>query len=298
MGAGSSTVASWGRSVRCGGWRAPAIQIAQLTPTPPFVCVRRLTAARVLIVGFGQLAAEVRLFVSLRVAAGEVVGITGLIGSGYDEVVSLAFGATTARTGYLTLDGQEFDLSRMTPHRAIKAGVVFIPADRLAAGIVPTLSVADNVTLPILKRFNSYLLSWRGIDRRARELNDALDVRPRDPSLPMSALSGGNQQKVLLNKWFQMRPKLVLLDEPTQGVDVGAREQVFDDIRRIAAEGAAVICASSDHEQLAAICDRVLVMSRGRLVADLEGEAISKSAIAEACYARPHTIPAEARLHG
>jgi ribose transport system ATP-binding protein len=235
---------------------------------------------------------------SLRVAAGEVVGITGLIGSGYDEVVSLAFGATTAQTGYLTLDGQEFDLSRMTPHRAIKQGVVFIPADRLAAGIVPTLSVADNVTLPILKRFNSYLLSWRGIDRRARELNEALDVRPRDPSLPMSALSGGNQQKVLLNKWFQMHPKLVLLDEPTQGVDVGAREQVFGDIRRIAAEGAAVICASSDHEQLAAICDRVLVMSRGRLVAVLEGEAISKSKIAEACYARPQTVSPEAQLHG
>jgi ribose transport system ATP-binding protein len=235
---------------------------------------------------------------SVRIAAGEVVGITGLIGSGYDEVVSLAFGATTAQAGFLTLEGREFDLTRMTPHRAVKEGIVFIPADRLAAGIVPTLSVADNVTLPILKRFNSYLLDWRGIERRAAELNEALDVRPRDPSLPMSALSGGNQQKVLLNKWFQMQPRLVLLDEPTQGVDIGAREQVFGDIRRIAAEGAAVICASSDHEQLAAICDRVLVMGRGRLVATLEGDAISKSAIAEACYARPETTPTEARLNG
>ncbi len=119
---------------------------------------------------------------------------------------------------------------------------------------------------------------------RCRATNDALDVRPRDPDALMSALSGGNQQKVVLAKWFQMRPKLVLLDEPTQGVDVGAREQVFAEIRRMAAAGAAILCASSDHEQLAAICDRVLVLSRGRIVQTLSGGAISKSAIAESCY--------------
>jgi ribose transport system ATP-binding protein len=235
---------------------------------------------------------------SLRVAAGEVVGVTGLIGSGYDEVVSLAFGANTARAGALVLHGRAFDLARMTPHRAIKEGIVYIPADRLAAAVVPALSVADNVTLPILKLFNSHRLNWRGIEARAAELNAALDVRPRDPLLPLSALSGGNQQKVVLNKWFQMRPKLVLLDEPTQGVDVGAREQVFSDISRIAREGASVICASSDHEQLAAICDRVLVLSRGRLVTVLEGKAISKSAIAEACYARLQTVALETQFHG
>jgi ribose transport system ATP-binding protein len=105
----------------------------------------------------------------------------------------------------------------------------------------------------------------------------------------MSALSGGNQQKVVLAKWFQMQPKLVLLDEPTQGVDIGAREQVFGEIRHMAEQGAAIICASSDHEQLAAICNRVVVLARGRQVAELEGAAISKSAIAQSCYITEET---------
>ncbi|HKU98883.1 MAG TPA: ATP-binding cassette domain-containing protein, partial [Vineibacter sp.] len=110
------------------------------------------------------------------------------------------------------------------------------------------------------------------------------DVRPRDPSRMMAHLSGGNQQKVVLAKWFQIDPKLILLDEPTQGVDIGAREQIFRIIRRMSENGTAVLCASSDHEQLAAICDRVIVLSRGRIVASLEGDAISKPAIAELCY--------------
>jgi ribose transport system ATP-binding protein len=198
---------------------------------------------------------------SMQVRAGEVVGITGLIGSGYDDVINLCFGAARAEAGFLSLEGAAYDLALATPHKSVKAGIVLIPGDRLAAGIVPTLSVTDNVTLPILKQFGGGLfLSKSAMRRRAAELNAALDVRPPNPDALMSALSGGNQQKVVLSKWFQMQPKVVLLDEPTQGVDIGAREQVFQEIRKIAAEGAAIVCASSDHEQLAAICDRVLVL--------------------------------------
>jgi ribose transport system ATP-binding protein len=109
-------------------------------------------------------------------------------------------------------------------------------------------------------------------------------VRPRDTSRLLGQLSGGNQQKVVLAKWFQIDPELILLDEPTQGVDIGAREQVFATIRRMSATGACIICASSDHEQLAAICDRVVVLARGRIVAELSGSAMSKAAIAELCY--------------
>jgi ribose transport system ATP-binding protein len=222
---------------------------------------------------------------SMRVRAGEVVGLTGLIGSGYDDVVSLCFGATQAESGFLALNGAEHGLDTATPHKSVKAGIALIPGDRLAAGIVPTLSVTDNVTLPILHQFGGGAWLNRGAMRkRAAELNERLAVKPRNPDALMSALSGGNQQKVVLSKWFQMQPKLVLLDEPTQGVDVGAREQVFAEIRNMAAQGAAIVCASSDHEQLAAICDRVLVLSKGRIVATLEGKAISKAAIAESCY--------------
>ena len=227
---------------------------------------------------------------SLRVRAGEVVGLTGLIGSGYDDVVSLCFGATRADAGFLTLGGTERDLSEATPHESVRNGIAYIPGDRLAAGIVPTLSVTDNATLPILARFGGgWLMSRRAMRDEASRLNTVFDVRPPDPDLLMSALSGGNQQKVVLAKWFQMQPRLVLLDEPTQGVDVGAREQVFGEIRRMADQGAAIICASSDHEQLAAICNRVVVLARGRQVAELEGAAISKSAIAESCYMTEET---------
>jgi ribose transport system ATP-binding protein len=233
--------------------------------------------------------------VSMTVRAGEVVGLTGLMGSGYDEVVQLTFGATAATAGTITLDGAESEAARMAPHRSVKAGIVFIPADRLAAGIVPTLSVTDNVTLPVLGQFGGSTWLVRGKMRRhAVDRIDAFDVRPRSPDALMSALSGGNQQKVVLAKWFQIKPRLVLLDEPTQGVDVGAREQVFAEIRKVSADGAAIVCASSDHEQLAAICDRVLVFSRGQIVASLSGDQISKSAIAEACYITAET-PIEAK---
>lgn len=254
-----------------------SVDLASMRPAQ-----RELGAETVIVSGLkGRAVAEF----SMTVKAGEVVGLTGLIGSGYDDVVNLCFGASTAEAGFLSLDGAEYPLRTATPHKSVKAGIVLIPGDRLAAGIVPTLSVTDNVTLPILGQFGGGLWLNRGAMRkRAVELNDVLDVRPRNPDALMSALSGGNQQKVVLSKWFQMQPKLVLLDEPTQGVDVGAREQVFGEIRTMAGQGAAIVCASSDHEQLAAICDRVLVLSRGRIVAVLEGEAISKAAIAESCY--------------
>jgi len=145
--------------------------------------------------------------------------------------------------------------------------------------------VAANASLPVLdRRRGGWAISERGMSRIARDLAEAFDIRPRDPTRLLGQLSGGNQQKVVLAKWFQMEPDLILLDEPTQGVDIGAREQVFQTIRRMSERGAAVLCASSDHEQLAAICDRVMVLARGRVVASLEGADISKSAIAELCY--------------
>jgi ribose transport system ATP-binding protein len=222
---------------------------------------------------------------SLALARGEVVGLTGLIGSGYDEVVYIAYGATPASTGALEIDGERRNLAAFTPHRAIESGCVLIPGDRLAAGAVATLSLADNVSLPVLGRVSrAFALSASALSRNAAALAEEFDVRPRDPERLFGALSGGNQQKVLLAKWFQTAPRLILLDEPTQGVDVGARTQVFAAIAAAAKNGAAVLCASSDYEQLTAICDRVLVFDRGAVVEELVGDAISKSAIAQACY--------------
>ncbi len=179
-----------------------------------------------------------------------------------------------------------FELQAMTPGAAIAQGLALIPADRPNAGAIGVLPVSDNVTMPLLGRaFNALMLDRGGMVRRAVDIAQSFTVQPRDPRLPLSALSGGNQQKVLLGKWLQLEPRLVLLDEPTQGVDVGARQNVFQHIARAAAGGACVICASSDYEQLEAICSRVLVMAQGRVTAELVRPHITKQAIAEHCYA-------------
>lgn len=216
---------------------------------------------------------------------GEVVGLTGLIGSGYDEVVYLTYGATKADVGVLAIDGQEFQLAKMAPSKAIKAGCILIPGDRQNAGAIGAITLLDNISLPVLA---SVTRKWAirdvVLENNAAQLAERFDIRPRNPWLPFAALSGGNQQKVLLAKWLQLHPRLILLDEPTQGVDVAARKQVFDAIQSATELNACVLCASSDYEQLAAICDRVLVFNRGRVVTELCGAQISKSSIAQACY--------------
>lgn len=223
--------------------------------------------------------------VTINLHEGEIIGLTGLIGSGFDETPYLVFGASPAASGKLTIGARTFDLTNMNPAKAIAAGIALIPADRQNAGAVGTLTVADNVTLPVLdSRFQTWRLDRGAMLSASRELADTYDVRPRDAQLPFSALSGGNQQKIVLAKWLQTRPKLLLLDEPTQGVDVGAREQVFDALRNAVHTGASVVCASSDYEQLATICDRVLIFAKGRIVFELTGDEVRKDVIADRCY--------------
>ena len=222
---------------------------------------------------------------SLALRPGEVVGLTGLIGSGYSDVIYLAFGATPAQSGTLQIAGDRVEFSRMSPRRAIGMGCILIPGDRLASGAVPSLTVCDNVNQPVLSRVSrGWALAQAALVRNASLLANRFDIRPRDPMRLLGALSGGNQQKALLAKWFQTEPRLILLDEPTQGVDVGARAQVFEAIEAVARSGAAVLCASSDYEQLTAICDRVLVFNHGVVTGELVGDKINKSAIARACY--------------
>ncbi|MGO9758505.1 MAG: sugar ABC transporter ATP-binding protein [Roseiarcus sp.] len=222
----------------------------------------------------------------LSVNAGEIVGLTGLIGSGYDRVPYLTYGAETASAGRLAFGGETaLDLASVTPRRAFEMGMILIPADRQAAGVIDSLPVAENVAQPMLGRaISRWLVTQNSVRRLAEGVVRRFDVRPADPTLPVRALSGGNQQKVLVGKWLQADPRLLLLDEPTQGVDVGAREQVYEIIRVAAKRGASVLCASSDHEQLAAICDRVLVFSRGSVTASLVGRSVTKEAIAERCF--------------
>ncbi len=225
--------------------------------------------------------------VSFEIHDGEIVGLTGLLGSGFEEVPYLLYGARPAAAGRLVLRGEPTDLRRFTPTRAIASGLVLIPADRKTDGTVGSLPVVDNMALCVLDRyFNGISLERRRMRREVGALMREFDVRPSDPGLPYGLLSGGNQQKALLAKWFQTHPRLLLLDEPTQGVDVGARQQIFGLLRRAVEEDRThVLCASSDYEQLSLLCDRVVVFGRGRIWRELVGDELTKERIIEQCYA-------------
>ena len=219
--------------------------------------------------------------VSLRVGAGEVVGVAGLTGSGREELGPALFGAA-GRSGSVSVEGNPVPAGR--PDLAVAAGVGFVPADRKALGLVASMVVRENVTLADLR---PYLRG--GLLRHRKERSDVdtwlglLDVRPRNQSLGAMRLSGGNQQKVLLARWLRIRPRVLILDEPTQGVDVGAKAEIHRRIVGAARDGAGVLVCSTDTAELVQVCDRVLVMQRGGIGAELLGRDISEERIDRLC---------------
>jgi ribose transport system ATP-binding protein len=250
--------------------------------------------------GFRVIGLSGRAARSLSIDAheGDILGLTGLPGSGFDDVPYLLFGAEASASGTLELHGERYELSAMDPARAVMLGIALIPADRPHAGAVGSLTVADNVSLQVLSKYRQGpFLSRRAMLIGAAAAADAYDVRPRDPRMEYASLSGGNQQKVLLAKWLQAKPKLLLLHEPTQGVDVGAREQIFHFLRQAADEGCVVVVASTDHEQLAALCDRVLITRGGTVVHDLKGDSIVQDHITELSYGASDISTTRAWVH-
>jgi ribose transport system ATP-binding protein len=222
--------------------------------------------------------------VDFSVAPGEILGASGLIGSGFADIGPMLIGANPAWRGRMRIGTRTMDLTVITPADAIASGVGYVPGERLREGCIGELSVAENVGLPVLARF--FRRGWlrrRALANHARAQLTRLGVRPADPSLNFEALSGGNQQKVLLAKWLQLEPRLLILQEPTQGVDVGAREQIFAIIRAFAVRGGSVLCLSGDHEQLAILCSRVLIFRRGRVARELVGPEVTKELIAHEC---------------
>lgn len=225
--------------------------------------------------------------ISLSVGQGEILGLTGLIGSGYEELPYLLFGARGGAGGQIVLrETPPIDQSSMSPRAAIERGFALLPADRQGASGVDSLSIVDNMLLPDVGRFFRGGRMRNGdMVRAAMQLGTRYEVHPNDPSLKLSALSGGNAQKVLIARWMNRAPVLLLLDEPTQGVDVGTRQQIFAALRQAARDGMTIICASSEAEQLALICDRVLVFAKGRIIREITGASLTKDEISAACYA-------------
>lgn len=216
---------------------------------------------------------------------GEIVGITGLMGAGHDEVPYYIFGARDAQSGHVVVNGQTLKTRKATPTEAIAAGVALLPADRLNLSGTSAASVEDNVVLPVLSRyFSRGRLQLAQVRERVGGLLTTFDVRPAMPNLEFSALSGGNQQKALLAKWMQMEPTLLLLHEPTQGVDVGSKADIFLRITDAAEAGTAIVIASAEHEDLANLCTRVIVFDSGRVVGDLSGAELTEERILDLCY--------------
>jgi ABC-type sugar transport system ATPase subunit len=219
----------------------------------------------------------------LDVGAGEVVGVAGIIGSGREHLAALIFGAQPRSAGDVVVAGSALPVG--DPRAAIDAGVAYVPGDRHADGAVMPLRVRENLTLPDLLRLRR---RFGRLDRSAehREVADWVErvaLRPAEPERPLELFSGGNQQKVVLAKWLRNDPRVLLLDEPTQGVDVGAKAAIYNLIHDAAARGAAVVIASSDTAELAATCDHVIVMRDGRASADVRGGELTEERLVVEC---------------
>jgi len=221
--------------------------------------------------------------ISFEVRKGEIVGMSGLLGSGFTDVPYLLFGAIRATGGIFRLGETSYSLTEINPARAVEKGIALIPVDRRGQGLVEELSIVENISLPVLNDFGPWRLRHAELRGATENLVRDFDVRPPNPENRVGNLSGGNQQKVLLAKWLQTNPQLILLHEPTQGVDVGARQQIYHILKEQAATGTMIVCASSDYEELATLCSRVLIFSHGGIVEELVGKQLTKDAIAQRC---------------
>jgi ribose transport system ATP-binding protein len=224
--------------------------------------------------------------IDLTLRRGEIVGFTGLVGSGFVEAAEALAGARRATHGLLEIEGEILALSKRRASSAdfIAAGVAIVPERRLEEGLAGSMTVLENLTLPRIRHRGNALWSGRSwqVDE-AQRMIERLDIRPADPDAPVATLSGGNQQKVLIGKWLAGSPRVLVLSEPTQAVDVGARHAIIDAIRDAARAGCAVVVASVDAADLAVLCDRVLVFREQQVACELAGE-ISQDEIIHATF--------------
>jgi ribose transport system ATP-binding protein len=220
--------------------------------------------------------------VDFKLRRGEVLGVAGLLGSGRSEILKMIFGAYSIRSGTLELDGRPVRFRDIGD--AMAAGVAYVPEDR-GEGAFIDLTLSDNLVAASVSRY------WRGFRLRNRSIRaDARSdiqkffIRASSERQKMGTLSGGNQQKAILARWLTRRPRILLLDDPTQGVDVGARADIYGLIRQSVAEGCSVILVTSDFEELAHLSDRVLVLVNGRITAEVHSPDIDAARLTELAF--------------
>jgi ribose transport system ATP-binding protein len=208
---------------------------------------------------------------SLVVHEGEVLGLAGLVGAGRTELARLIYGADPKAGGEVLLDGHPVEIN--SPQDALDAGVAYLTEDRKGQGLFLDMSVLENINLGVIGRDarKGGILDLAAGKQRADEAIKALKIRVASPSVGVGSLSGGNQQKALLSRWLEIKPKVLILDEPTRGVDIGAKSEIYRIIDELARKGLGVLVISSELPEVIGICDRVLVMREGHIEGEVGG---------------------------
>ena len=230
--------------------------------------------------------------ISFKVRAGEVLGIAGLAGAGRSEVFESIVGKhATCTTGEILIDGKALEIR--SPKDAIDAGISFATEDRKGTGLVLGRSIGDNISLPIYDHYSSFGFMRDGEQKKDWiEYMNRLHVKAKSPNVPVSSLSGGNQQKVILARWLLTKPKVLLLDEPTRGIDVGAKEEIYLLINELAASGLAVVAISSELPEVIGICDRIITICEGRLTGEISRKEATQEILLAAATNRKDVVEA------
>lgn len=216
--------------------------------------------------------------IGFELRKGEILGFAGLIGAGRTKLARLIFGLETPNSGRIYIDGKEVEINN--PWTALKQGIAFVPEDRQAQGLVLPMNITHNITLPVLDRFSKRgWVNQQRERRNAKEYADMLNIKAHGLWEPVMKLSGGNQQKVVLAKWLATNPKILILDEPTRGVDVGAKVAVHEFVSQLASRGVAIIMMSSELPEILGMSDRVMVMFEGRIVQEFAREEVTQDKI-------------------
>jgi rhamnose transport system ATP-binding protein len=230
--------------------------------------------------------------IGFTVRAGEIVGFAGLVGAGRTEVARVLFGIDQRDAGTIRLGGDTVDFP--SPSAAMHAGIAYLPEDRHQEGLVLDFTIAQNVTLPILPRLFPRLLVRPSVEREvAHDYTEQFNVRMTGVDQLVGALSGGNQQKIVLAKWLASKPTVLILDEPTRGIDIGAKVEVHRIISELAASGLGIILISSDLPEVLAMSDRILVLHEGQITAEIPRERATEEGVMFAATGSVTGDPAE-----
>jgi ribose transport system ATP-binding protein len=217
---------------------------------------------------------------SFAVGKGEIVGLGGLDGQGQRELMLALFGVLRGVEGRITLEGRPYQPTSPAHAKSPACGMALVPEDRKTEGLLLPMAVRDNLSLAALGALGRFGVVDRAAEDRAiEEMVGRLHIKLGDPADPVGTLSGGNQQKVVLGKWLLTRPRLILLNDPTRGIDVGTKQELYALMRALADAGAAILFYSTDYDELVGCCDRVLILYDGRIVRVLEGGEITEHAI-------------------